>query len=166
MTFCSTLALRRIITRKLSQIKIPRKRHLFREIVQGESETIDKLAVRLGKKPSNVNNVITEIKWRPKFEIKSSQTVGQKSCDVKFWRNFRLSVLNFVRTGSRNYEVVKRQTERTSLSIGPVNQVLDSLRRKNSENSSAQTGSECYRRGRKVQFAKDVRPVLGKRKHA
>ena len=65
---------------------------MFREIVQGESETIDKLAVRLGKKPSNVNNVITEIKWRPKFEIKSSQTVGQKSCDVKFWRNFRLSV--------------------------------------------------------------------------
>ena len=74
MTFCPTLALRRIITRKLSQIKIPHKRHLFKEIVQGESETIDKLAVRLGEKPSNVNNVITEIKWRPKFEIKSSQT--------------------------------------------------------------------------------------------
>ena len=61
MTFCPTLALRRIITGKVSQIKIPHKRHLFREIVQRESETIDKLAVWLGKKPSNVKNVITEI---------------------------------------------------------------------------------------------------------
>lgn len=69
-------------------------------MVQGESETTDKLAVRLGKKLSNVNNVITEIKWRAKFEIKSSQTVGLKSCDAKFWRKFRLSVLNFVRTGT------------------------------------------------------------------
>lgn len=69
---------------------------MFREVVQGESETIDKLAVRLGKKLSNINNVITEIKWRAKFEIKSSL----KSCDVKFWRKFRLSVLNFVRTGT------------------------------------------------------------------
>lgn len=73
---------------------------MFREVVQGESETIDKLAVRLGKKLSNINNVITEIKWRAKFEIKSSQTVGLKRCDVKFWRKFRLSVLNFVRTGT------------------------------------------------------------------
>ena len=89
MTFCPTLALRRIITRKLSQIKIPHKRHLFKEIVQGESETIDKLAVRLGKKPSNVKNVITEIKWRPEFEIISSQTVGLKSCDVKFLEKFQ-----------------------------------------------------------------------------
>ena len=47
--------------------------------------------MQLGKKLSNVNNVITEINWRPKFEIKSSQTVGLKSCDVKFWRKFTLS---------------------------------------------------------------------------
>jgi len=69
-------------------------------MVQGESETIDKLAVQLGKKPNNVNNVITEINWRPKLEMKSSQTVGLKSCEVKFWRKFRLSVLNFIRTGT------------------------------------------------------------------
>ena len=100
LTFCPTLALRRIIIRKLSQIKIPHKRHLIREMVQGESETIDKLAVQLGKKPNNVNNVITEINWRPKLEMKSSQTVGLKSCEVKFWRKFRLSVLNFIRTGT------------------------------------------------------------------
>ena len=49
LTFFPTLALRRI-DRKLSQIKIPLKRHLFREMVQGEIETIDQLAVRLRQK--------------------------------------------------------------------------------------------------------------------
>ena len=68
-----------------------------------------------------------------------------KSCDVKFWRNFRLSVLNFVRTGTELWS--GQEANRKNMSINWASQ---------SSPWQPQTGSECYRRGRKVHFAEDV----------
>ena len=66
-------------------------------MVQGESETIDKLAMRLKQKAQQCQQCqLLEAQIRDQI----SQTVGLKSCDVKFWRKFRLSALNFVRTGT------------------------------------------------------------------
>ena len=66
-------------------------------MVQGESETIDKLAMRLKQKAQQCQQCqLLEAQIRDQI----SQTVGLKSCDVKFCRKFRLSVLNFVRTGT------------------------------------------------------------------
>ena len=52
----------------VTQINTPYKRHLLREMVQGEDETIGQFAVRLRRKAQQCDYMA--IKWRLRSEIK------------------------------------------------------------------------------------------------
>ena len=63
----------------------------------------------------------------------------------------------------RNYEAVERQTQSMNFCTEPVNRVRESLPGRSNKKFSTQSGSECYRGGRRGHFARDLQcPARGK----
>ena len=112
----------------VKQINTPHKRHLLREMVQGEDKAIDQFAVRLRRKAHHCdygnqmeaqisNQIISKCRCnelRRKL-LEKGQTLTQTLQDI-----------------ARNHETVKRQTQSMSLSSVSVNRVDDLRTRRNS----------------------------------
>lgn len=65
---------------------------------------------------------------------------------------------------AHNFETVQRQTQNMNSPTKPVNRVSESLPETKDRNSSAHSGGECYRCGRRGNFARDSQcPARGKR---
>ena len=109
LTFCPTLALQRIknwktLTFHISSICSER----------WSNEKVRRL-INLCCWGKNANDVISEIKCRRKFEIKSSQSVGLKSCDVNLWRKVRLSLLDYKRTSTELWSGKEANTKNKAI---------------------------------------------------
>ena len=113
----------------VTQINIPYERHLFREMVHGKDETIDQFAVRLRCKAQQCD-------YGDQMEAHIRDQIISKCCSNELRRKLlekgQTLTLQTLQEIARNYEAVKRQTQRMSLSIVSVNRVDDRRTRRNS----------------------------------
>ena len=143
----------------VTQVNTPYERHLFREMVQGEDETIDQFAVRLRRKAQQCD-------YGDQMEAQIRDQIISKCRSNELRRKLlekgQTLTLQSLQEISRNYKAVKRQSQSMSLSSGLVNRVDDSMLRRNS-GDKVQSGGECYRCGRRGHFARDpMCPARGK----
>ena len=134
-----------------AQINTPYKRHLFREIVQGEDETIDQFVVRLKRKAQQCD-------YGDQMEAQIRDQIISKCRSNELRRKVlekgQTLTLQTLQEIARSYEAVKRQTQSMSLSSVSVNRVDDRRTRRNSRDTTL-SGGECYRCGRRGHFARD-----------
>ena len=107
----------------LIQINTSYERHLFREMVQGEDETIDQFAIRLRRKAQQCDygdQMEAQIRDQIISKCRSNE-LGRKLLEKG--QTLTLQTLQEI---TRNYEAVRSQTQSISLSSVSVNQVDDS----------------------------------------
>ncbi|XP_044182144.1 uncharacterized protein K02A2.6-like [Acropora millepora] len=143
----------------VTQINTPYERHLFREMVQGEDETIDQFAIRLRRKAQQCD-------YGDQMEAQIRDQIISKCRSNELRRKLlakgQTLTLQTLQEIARNYEAVKRQIQSMSLSSVSVNRVHDRRTRRNSRDTTL-SGGECYRCGRRGYFARDpLCPARGK----
>ena len=143
----------------VTQINTPYERHLFREMVQGEDETIDQFAIRQRRKAQQCDyGDQMEAQIRDQIISKCRSNELRRKLLEK-GQTFSLQTLQEI---AWNYEAVKRQTQSMSLSCVSVSRV-DSRRTRRNGRDTTLSGGECYRCGRRGHFSRDpLCPARGK----
>ena len=104
------------------QVNIPYERHLFREMVQAEGETVDQFAVRLRRKAQQCD-------YGEQMEAQIRDQIVSRCQSDKLRRKLlekgQTLTLKSLQDIARNYEAVKRQTKSMSRSNDSVNRVRD-----------------------------------------
>ena len=104
----------------VTQINTPYERHLLREMVQGEDDTIDQFAVRLRHKAQHCD-------YGDQMEAQIRDQIISKCLFNELRRKLlekgQTLTLQTLQEIARNYELVKRQTQSMSLSSVSVNRV-------------------------------------------
>ena len=144
----------------VTQINIPYERHLFREMVQEENETVDQYAVRLRRKAQQCD-------YGDQMEAQIRDQIVSKCRSNELRRKLlekgQALTLQNLQEIARNYEAVRRQTQSMNFSTEPVNRARESLPGRSNKKFNTLSGSECYRCGRRGHFARDFQcPARGK----
>jgi len=143
-----------------TQINIPYERHLFREMVQEENVTVDQNAVRLRRKAQQCD-------YGDQMEVQIRDQIVSKCRSNELRRKLleksQALTLQNLQEIARNCEAFLRQTQSMNFSDESVNRVCESLPGRSNKKLSTQSGSECYRCGRRGHFARDPQcPARGK----
>ena len=131
------------------QVNIPYERHLFREMVQADGETIDQFAVRLRRKAQQCD-------YGEQMEAQIRDQIISRCWSDELRRKLlkgQTLTLQNLQDIARNYEAVKRQTKSMSRSNDSVNRLRDDPanrnkryydRTGNSRSGNFQPGGECW----------------------